>query len=271
MKWLEILKRMFVERYCLICGEAISYDEPEPFCVDCIDEWRSFKKVRCRSCGRESLYCTCLPKKVKKINFGMACWSYFYDASTNGEINTLFRYLKRKYDRSIIDFCAEKMKISLLHLFKNRGIDYKEYSVTYAPRRRGSVSRYGFDQSEKLAKCLAKKLGLKVVKAFINNGKSEQKGLNKQERAANAQESYKYIEGSIKGGEKLLLVDDIMTSGATAYQCAFQLYKHGASSVVPVVFAKDNYREKGVAKNVKRNTKYNFTRAVKGFVRNGSQ
>ena len=262
---------MFVERYCLLCGEAISYDLDEPFCVDCIDSWREFLKVKCRKCGRERDFCTCLPSKAKKINHAMVSWSVFYDASTNGDINLVFSYLKRKYDREVIDHCAEVMKRSLLTMCKARNVDYSEYAVTYTPRRNSSVIKYGFDQSEKLAKSIAKKLGLKFLKTFKNVGKKEQKGLNKNERAKNAQESYKLIEGSIKGGEKLFLVDDVMTSGATMYACAFQLYKNGATSVVPVVFARDNYREKGVKKNVKRNTKYYFTRAVKGFMRNGSQ
>ena len=108
------------------------------------------------------------------------------------------------------------------------------------------------------------------INTFENVAKQEQKGLNKKERAFNAQSSYVYIEDSLKDYKNIILVDDIITSGATMYACAFQLYKHGANSVVPIAFAKDNYKERGVRKNAKRNTKYNFARAVKGFVRNGS-
>lgn len=266
MRFSEILKRMFIERYCVICGEAISYDEKEPFCQECVKHWREFLSVKCRNCGRTHNLCICLPSKVRKINHSMAGWCVFYDASTNGEINKLFSYLKRRYDREVIDLCAERMKRSVVGIFKARGISYNDYVVTFAPRRRKNVKEYGFDQSKKLAKALSKKLGIKCLTTFKNNAIDEQKGLNKRERAINAQSSYAYIEGSLSEHKKVILVDDIMTSGATLFACAFQLYKNGATSVVPVAFAKDNYKIKGAKKNVKRNTKYHFARAVKGFM-----
>ena len=270
MKISEILKRMFVERYCVICGEAIPYNGKEPFCSDCAPHWQDFLQVKCRNCGRTHNQCICLPTKVRKINHAMAGWCVFYDASTNGEINRLFTFLKRRYDREVIDLCAERMKRAVVGICKARGVDYRDYVVTFAPRRHKNVIKYGFDQSKKLAKCLSKKLGIKFITTFENVAKDEQKGLNKKERAINAQSSYVYKEGSLKEHKRVILVDDIMTSGATLYACAFQLYKNGATSVVPVTFAKDNYRVKGVKKNVKRNTKYHFARAVKGFMRNGS-
>lgn len=271
MELVEILKRMFVDRYCVICGEVISYDLNEPFCSVCEESWREFLKIRCRKCGQINSQCTCVPSKVRKISHGTASWSVFYDAEANGEIGVLFKYLKRKYDREVIDMCTERMKRNLLLLCKYRNIDYKEFAVTYAPRSKRNVQKFGFDQSQKLAKSLAKKLKLKVVKTFINVGKTEQKGLNKSERAKNAFQNYEYINASMGENRKFFLVDDIMTSGATMYACAFQLYKNGADYVVPVVFAKDNYKSKGVLKNVKRNTKYHFAGVIKGALRNGTQ
>lgn len=271
MSFSQILQRMFVERYCVVCGRAISYDVKEPLCEKCIEYWKEFLNVKCRTCGRTCDLCTCLPIKIKKINHSVAGWCVLYNVSTNGEINKLFYGLKHKYDKGTVDFCAEKMKDEVIALFKSRGLNYSEYIVTYAPRSRKNLNKYGFDQSKKLAKSLAKKLGIECISTLNNKSKREQKGLNKKERADNAQKSYFYKKNSLKGNDNIILVDDIMTSGATMYTCAFQLYKQGAKSVVPVTFAKDNYKTKGVKKNVKRNTKYYFTGTAKGFVRNGSQ
>ena len=271
MKVSEILKRLFVERYCVICGEAISYAEKEPFCEECYEHWKEFLQIKCRQCGRTHNMCTCLPTKIRKINHAMAGWCVFYDASTNGEISKLFYYLKRRYDREVIDMCAERMKSSVLGIFKKRGIDFSSYVVTYVPRRRKNVKKYGFDQSKKLAQALSKKLGIKCITTFDNIAKQEQKGLNKKERAYNAQTSLVYKPVSLQTNKNIILVDDIMTSGATLFACAFQLYKNGATSVVPITFARDNFRIKGVKKDVKRDTKHNFTGTAKGFVRNGTQ
>lgn len=271
MKLAEILKRIFGERCCVICGEPISYDAREPFCHMCIEHWRKFLKIKCRKCGREWENCSCLPSKVRRVNHSLASWSVFYDSASNGAVNMLFARIKRRYDRVAIDFCTEIMKSNLIALCNSRGICYRDFVVTYAPRNRKNLKKFGFDQSKKLAQSLAKKLDIKMVKALKNVGKTEQKGLNKQERFKNAIESYRFIDGSIKENARLFVVDDVMTSGATLLACSFHLYKNGASSVVPVVFAKDNYNSKGDKNNVKRNSKYNFAGAVKGFVRNGSQ
>ena len=266
MNFLEILKRMFVERYCVICGEAISYELKEPFCEECQVYWDEFLKVKCKICGRPSSLCTCLPKKIKKINHSMVGWCVFYDASTNGEIRALFTHLKKRYDREVIDLCAERMKNSLVGLFKGRGCSYDDYVITFTPRRDENVRKYGFDQSKKLAQAIGKKLGIKCVTTLKNISETEQKGLNKEERALNAQASYIYIDGSLGNYENVIIVDDIMTSGATMYACSFLLYKNGAKNIVPVTFARDNFKFKGVLKNVKRNSKYNFSRTAKGFV-----
>ena len=87
-----------------------------------------------------------------------------------------------------------------------------------------------------------------MICTLVNVGETEQKGLSKDDRALNAAESYEYIENSIGENKNIFLVDDIMTSGATLYACAFHLYSAGALNVVPVVFAKDNYKTKGVEK-----------------------
>ena len=270
MKLSEILKRMFVERVCLICTEAVSYDKNPPICPDCEEDWQAFLSIKCRECGREYNECTCLPSKIRKICHSMASWCYFYDVEKNGNVGKIFYNLKYNYDRATINFCANMMKRSLDILFRKRDQCYNDYVVTYIPRRYKNVKKYGFDQSQKLAKALARLLKINCICTLDNVGNAEQKHLNKKERAYNAQMSFKYIEGSLKDYKKVILVDDIMTSGATLFTCALQLYKNGATAVVPATFAKDNYVIKGGRRNVKRSTKYNFAGAVKGFVRNGS-
>ena len=244
----EALKRMFVDRHCLSCGEVISYDSEYPFCTDCSEGWYELLKMRCRRCGRAKDDCVCLPSKIGKICGGTASWSMFYDSGAAEEARAFFGRLKRKYNRCAIDMCTDMMKKNLVQVCRSRGIKYKDFVVTYAPRRQENLYKYGFDQSRMLAKSLAKKLGIKMICTLVNVGETEQKGLSKDDRALNAAESYEYIENSIGENKNIFLVDDIMTSGATLYACAFHLYSAGALNVVPVVFAKDNYKTKGVEK-----------------------
>lgn len=253
MELFEVLKRMFLERNCVICESAISYDDEYPFCEKCALLWHELLGTKCARCGREVRLCSCMPTKIKKINHSVACWCVFYNPGPDNDINKLFSILKKEYCKDVIKFCGELMAKSLLALAKARGIKLSEYAVTYAPRRSNNVLNYGFDQSKKLAGVIAKKLKLELITTVVNNSENEQKGLSKAERAKNAFQSYCYIDGSLKENKKLILVDDIITTGATMYACAYQLFKNGAAEVIPVAFAKDNYKVKS---NCKIKSKY---------------
>ena len=76
---------------------------------------------------------------------------------------------------------------------------------------------------------------LKRVKAT-----PQQVGLGKAERAQNVQGAFRVpAEGRAEvAGRKLLLVDDVLTSGATVDACARALLRAGAASVDVLVFAR---------------------------------
>jgi predicted amidophosphoribosyltransferase len=76
---------------------------------------------------------------------------------------------------------------------------------------------------------------LKRVKATV-----QQVGLSRSERAANIQGAFRVpTEGKAAiAGRRLVLVDDVLTSGATAGGCARALLRAGAASVDVLVFAR---------------------------------
>ncbi|MBQ7788058.1 MAG: ComF family protein [Clostridia bacterium] len=271
MKLLEILKRAFLTRICLICKEAISYDEDEPFCEECIEKWNAFLKAKCHVCGYDRNGCTCLPSQVKQINDSLAAWCVFYDPRESQKINEIIFKLKKNYNREIINMCAKRMAKAIISLCVVHKIDYKKYIITYTPRRMHNFLKYGFDHSGKLAKAIGEILGLKVEKTIKNIGKKEQKKLNKNDRKLNAQKSYEIRKNFDGNGKNYFLIDDIMTTGSTLYACAKLLYENGAKNVIPVTFAKDNKQFIRRNKNVKRHTGNNIARVIKSFMRNGSQ
>ena len=112
--------------------------------------------------------------------------------------------------------------------------------MTYAPRRRRVEKKYGFDQSKLLAKEIGRQLSIEVKPTLINKGKRAQKLLTKEERRKNAQASYFLKKNLNLSGKTVLLVDDLITSGATMKAASELLYKVGANDVIPVAFAKDN-------------------------------
>ena len=241
MKLSEIIKRTFITRKCIICGELISYDEKEPFCEKCSELWENQVNVKCKRCSYDREYCMCLPEKVKSISHGVASWSVFYDSSLGNQMNNIVYEIKRQGYRDSIDFCAEEIKKRLLYICNLHNINPSEYEITYPSRKRSGISKYGFDHVKRLANALSAKLGIKSVRLFANSGKDDQKDLDKRERLKNAQKSYKIINAQYVSGKKFFLVDDVMTTGATLYACANLLYENGAADVIPVTYAKDNF------------------------------
>ncbi|MBQ7353078.1 MAG: ComF family protein [Clostridia bacterium] len=243
MKIKEILKRMFIERDCIVCGEPISYDNIDYVCEDCEEDWYNLLTTRCNSCGNERDLCFCLPNLVKEINDSLAIWCVFYDKEKNPNANRIFFDLKKKGYRSVVKVMAEYISKVLISYCYAHNIKYKTFAITYVPRRKSMRRYYSFDQSEKLAKALGKLLNLPTFSCLDNKGRKEQKKLNKYERLENARKSYQLKKNAKVEYKNIFLLDDIITSGASMRACAEILYDNGAKSVIPVAFAKDNYKK----------------------------
>ena len=99
-----------------------------------------------------------------------------------------------------------------------------------------------FNQSALLAEVVGKAGRLPVSYTALKRVKAtpQQVGLSQSQRAANVQGAFR-VPGEGKGevaGRRLILVDDVLTSGATADTCARALLRAGAANVDVLVFAR---------------------------------
>jgi ComF family protein len=99
-----------------------------------------------------------------------------------------------------------------------------------------------FNQSAALAKIIAAECGLPLLHECLKRVKStpQQVGLSRPERARNVQGAFRVPEAARNqvAGRRLVLIDDVLTSGATAEACARSLLRAGAASVDVLVFAR---------------------------------
>jgi ComF family protein len=99
-----------------------------------------------------------------------------------------------------------------------------------------------FNQSALLAEVVAKASSLPVAYSALKRVKAtpQQVGLSQSQRAANVQGAFRVPdEGKPEvAGRRLILVDDVLTSGATADTCARALLRAGAANVDVLVFAR---------------------------------
>jgi len=99
--------------------------------------------------------------------------------------------------------------------------------------------RRGFNQSELIAKGLAKATGLKVpTKALMRNrNTAPQQRLTREERTKNLHDAF-WADGLIVKGKTIILIDDVCTTGATLIECAYALRKAGAANVLALTLAR---------------------------------
>jgi ComF family protein len=99
-----------------------------------------------------------------------------------------------------------------------------------------------FNQSAALAKAIGGCAGVPVAYDLVTRVKAttQQVGLSRSERAANVQGAFKVAAEARPrvAGRRIVLVDDVLTSGATAEACARALLRAGAGAVDVLVFAR---------------------------------
>lgn len=109
------------------------------------------------------------------------------------------------------------------------------------PIHRSKLVDRGFNQSELLAKELTRRLGLKIESSVLIKTKATaaQINLKKNERKENVKDVFMVKDASKIKSKKILLVDDVITTGSTLEECAKVLKKAGARDVMGLVVAKD--------------------------------
>lgn len=99
----------------------------------------------------------------------------------------------------------------------------------------------GYNQSELLASEIAKTLNISIEKRVLikNVNNTPQSKLSKIERKNNANGVYKIINAQKIKNKKIIIIDDIYTTGSTANECSKLLKQAGASEIAVFTIAKD--------------------------------
>lgn len=114
--------------------------------------------------------------------------------------------------------------------------------VTYVPITKKRRRERGYNQGELLAEVIGERLELPVVKALEKKReKPPQKGLGRADRLKNLAACFKICNRAAVKGKRVLLVDDVLTTGATADEVCRELLIAGASEIYFVTAASVEY------------------------------
>ena len=154
--------------------------------------------------------------------------------------NSLIFSLKKDNRYDVIDMLSTELADAIKHNIKS----LENYIIVSVPRRKSAILKYGFDHAAILAESVSKKLNLKYVNALKSNVKREQKfSTSREERFKNLR--FKARKKSIDlSGQNVIIVDDIITTGASMGACAMLLKSIGAKKIIGAALAiayKDPY------------------------------
>ncbi|MBR5539652.1 MAG: ComF family protein [Clostridia bacterium] len=229
----SILDLAFVPK-CAICNTRLR-DSSKGLCSSCFEKYEDEKAKYCDFCGMEARICACTPH-LMMIN---GCSDYrklvFYSSDAGRKIARGIVYsLKRRHNIPLAEFVASE--ISQIDNAKR----FDGAVVTYCPRSVKNVKKYGYDHAKMLAQFFAEKTGLEF-ESLIRRKKfhktTEQKNLNYKQREANLKGAFSLTDEKLVEGKTIILIDDVVTSGATISECMALLYSAGAKDVICRSFA----------------------------------
>lgn len=233
MKYLDIFLNLVFPPTCASCKETLPFDSREALCKVCRSHYESEKKFLCPECSFTHKDCTCMPQSVSRhATEAIHLAEYLKEDSV---VRDMVLSAKNERNAYLYRFMAKELACLL-----SSRIDTDDLLVTFVPRSAVKEAKFGVDQAKEAARRMAKELGLAFCPLFYHRKSKEQKHLSVFERAANAKNTYGVLKKNshLIRGRRVVLYDDVMTSGATASVCASLLKRAGASEVIVLTFAK---------------------------------
>ena len=222
---------------CVVCGIVLGNNERIRICSECLSRISFVKAPVCSCCGlpfvnyegTDHLCGKCISSK-----------QYFSVARSVGEF--------------------EEPLLDVIHQFKYKGkiavgetlgrlmaeFEYDSFSIEgYSlilpvPLHQRRLKERGFNQSVILAREIAMRcpirLDFRTLKRTIHT--KPQTGLGKKQRSMNVKGAFEVTDRGRIDGERVVLIDDVYTTGSTIRECARVLIKNGVEEVAVLTLAR---------------------------------
>lgn len=225
---------------CRICQRALTEWTRVPVCAECLDS----------------------PQPLESTYFCTSCHTPFangYPLDEQG-VCAACREGLRGFDRAASFGFYEGSLRNLIHLFKYSGmkplarqlgglleravpLDQQFDAVVPVPLHWRKQWQRGFNQAELLARHVARRRGVPLIDALSRKRSTAvQASLASAGRRRNVAGAFTIRSAAAVRGKRILLIDDVMTTGATAGACASVLKRAGAQSVSLATLARVDRR-----------------------------
>jgi len=236
----DALASVLLPAPCRVCGETLTNASRIPVCEVCLDSFERIRAPMCQCCGRpfvsavaaEAVQPLC---RLCRVNF------YAFDrarsfAIYNDGLSELITLLKYEEVTRLGHWFAAR----LAEIFPREAPEWRADMLVPVPLHPERRRERGYNQAELIARPLAKRLGLPLERDVLERIKPRppQLLLSRSERWKVVRGAYATREEHRVDKARVLLVDDVMTTGATLDACARALKKAGAAAVLGLTVAR---------------------------------
>ncbi len=228
--WLDAALGFLFPEACQLCGEARATPSQAYVCADCRAEVRFIEPPFCERCGRPfegeiTNQFECLNCREMELAFSSARSAVF---AREKVLELIHRY---KYHRAL---WFEPLLAELLIQRAAPELAKAKWNwIVPVPLHPAKQREREFNQAERLAVRLGEATGIgvntKLVERVIPT--RSQTLLSRPEREANVRRAFAAKKGAELKGDRLVLLDDVFTTGATTSACARALRAAGAAEV----------------------------------------
>jgi len=227
--WARLALDCLFPRSCAPCGAPLAAGAPSALCLACRAAIAAPSGARCARCGATAtppgLVCIACVRRPPAFASARALGPYRAGTAGANVLARAVQALKYHGDRTLAAPLAE--------LLAARYPFAPDAILVPVPLHPARLRARGFNQALLLARGLARRRGLALAPRLLARIRptTEHAGLGAEARRVNVRDAFAVRPGFDLAGRSVVLVDDVLTTGATADACARALLAAGAARV----------------------------------------
>ncbi len=236
----DALASVLLPAPCRICGQTLANASRIPICGLCLGSFERIAEPMCLCCGRpfvsavaaEAIQPLCRLCRANFYAFEQARTFAIYSDALSQAI-TLPKYEE-------VTRLGDWFAARLAEVFAPLAAEWRPSVIVPVPLYPARQRERGYNQADLIARPLAKRLGLRLESRLLIRTKPRppQLLLSRSERWKSVRGAYATREALPVDNLRILLVDDVLTTGATLDSCARALKKAGVAAVFGLTVAR---------------------------------
>ncbi|MEK7537228.1 MAG: ComF family protein [Patescibacteria group bacterium] len=228
---------------CAVCGkETGDKKKNKLICTDCLKALSPSLDFYCPLCEAKTFdgeLCFSCRLIISNAENNFYLDQLFYPFSYKDQaIQKVIKAFKYRFIKNL-DQPLGRLMISYLDKIKGK-IDLKDTIIIPVPLHKRKYNQRGYNQSELIAEQISKYLNFEIFKDCLAKNKitKDQAKLKGNKRLENLKDVFLCAKPWLAAGRKIILFDDVYTTGETMKECAKVLKEAGAKEIIGLAIAR---------------------------------